>query len=128
MSEDILDMIDGTLRDYAVSGDAMRWTPEPEPDPEGRDAGPAVLTQVTVDVSGFVDGLRQVCEAIARFGAACAKGMRLPDLLAALCTGRHERSRDRARCPKCNPAGNPRPLAVNGHEYRRRQLNRRRRR
>lgn len=40
--------------------------------------------------------------------------------------GGHEHSP--ARCRRCNPAGNPLPLAVNGADYRRRQQARRRRR
>lgn len=36
-------------------------------------------------------------------------------------------SRHRRRCPACNPRGNPEPLAINGREYRRRQLARQRR-
>ena len=35
--------------------------------------------------------------------------------------------RHRIRCALCNPAGNPKPLAVNGAEYRRRTRTRRRR-
>jgi hypothetical protein len=125
VSGDILDVIDGTLRDYAVSGDAMRWSPDPEAREADTDGGASLL--LSVDVSGFVEGLRQVCEAIARLGAVCAKAMRPMDLLAALCTGRHERPRDRARCPRCNPRGNPGALAVNGREYQRRLRNRRKR-
>jgi hypothetical protein len=33
VSGDILDTIDHVLADYEVSGDAMRWTPEPQPEP-----------------------------------------------------------------------------------------------
>lgn len=29
MSDDIVELIDGALRDYTTSTDAMRWTPEP---------------------------------------------------------------------------------------------------
>lgn len=29
MTRDIIDIIDGSLADNAISGDAMRWTPEP---------------------------------------------------------------------------------------------------
>lgn len=32
MSGDILDTIDHVLADFEVSGDAMRWTPEPQPE------------------------------------------------------------------------------------------------
>lgn len=35
--------------------------------------------------------------------------------------------RHRARCRLCNPAGNPKPLRVNGAEYRRRRRSKRRR-
>lgn len=35
--------------------------------------------------------------------------------------------RHRRRCPICNPAGFPKPLAADGHEYRRRTRARRRR-
>jgi hypothetical protein len=35
--------------------------------------------------------------------------------------------REHRRCVTCHPGRKPKPLAVNGHEYRRRQLNRRKR-
>jgi hypothetical protein len=54
------------------------------------------------------------------FAAELAKALRaVHDLYAAWRPGEHKR-----RCPKCNPAGNPRALAVDGHEYQRRLRNR----
>jgi hypothetical protein len=44
------------------------------------------------------------------------------DLYAAWRPGKHKQ-----QCPKCNPGGNPGPLAVDGHEYQRRLRNRRKR-
>lgn len=128
MPGDILDVIDGALRDNTVSGDAMRWRPEPEA-PEARedhaDDGAAVLA--SIDLSGFMEAMREAGEALLRFGTTVWKalGQFLP---LAPCVIGHERQRDRARCRRCNPKGNPRPLAVNGHEYTKRQRARRRRR
>jgi hypothetical protein len=69
-------------------------------------------------------------EAIARLGEAYLVWARaamqafrdVHDASAALYPRRHW-----DRCRACNPAGNPGPLAVNGHEYRRRQKDRQRR-
>jgi hypothetical protein len=44
------------------------------------------------------------------------------DLYAAGLPGKHKR-----QCPECNPRGNPRPLAADGHEYQRRRKARQRR-
>lgn len=41
---DIVDLIDGAIRDFATSGDAMRWTPEPEQESEFVPAAPGMVT------------------------------------------------------------------------------------
>lgn len=119
---DILDAIDGALRDHAVSGDAMRWCPDPEAreedDGPGDDGGASVL--LTVDVSGFVEAIQRMSEAIASLAAPFAK-MTGQFLQLAPCVLGHDRPRDRHRCRKCNPHGNPGPLAVSGSEYNRRR-------
>lgn len=67
----ILDTIDGALRDYEASGDAMRWVPE-----EKREAPQAVgfsfdqaplLPVITIDTSQFELAFRQIGEALSRF-------------------------------------------------------------
>lgn len=56
MTTDILAAIDGSLRDYETSRDAMRWNPGLR---EAREAAvPAVpaspVQEITVDLSGFI--------------------------------------------------------------------------
>jgi hypothetical protein len=121
MPGDILDVIDGALRDHAVSADAMRWSPDPET--LGEDDTSLLLR---IDVSGFVEAMQRMSEAIAALAAPFAK-MRERFLYLAPCVLGHDRPRDRHRCPKCNPRGNPGPLAVNGHEHNRRRKARQRR-
>lgn len=47
---DVLDLIDGALRDYDLSADAMRWTADPPQEPEPGQLGPD-----WVDVGWTVD-------------------------------------------------------------------------
>ena len=59
MSGDILDLIDGALRDVALSDDAMRWTPDPAPAPP-RPVDLAGLTYLEiggVDLTPYVDSV-----------------------------------------------------------------------
>jgi hypothetical protein len=46
--DDVLDQIDQSLCDNSVSGDAMRWTPDPSP-----------ATAVPGDIAGVVEGIRR---------------------------------------------------------------------
>ncbi len=43
MVGDVLDLIDNALRDYAVSGEAMRWTPDAAVAGEVRERWPVVV-------------------------------------------------------------------------------------
>lgn len=123
MTADILAAIDGSLRDYETSRDAMRWNPGlsearepaavPAPDPliipPGGGTFP-VGADIFADVSGITEVFRRIAAMLEQFGHD------------------HRTRRDRIRCRECHPQGNPGPLAVNGHEYRRRQRARARRR
>ena len=75
VSADILASIDGALRDYELSADAMRWLPE-----EKREAPPAlapVFVPVTLDLEPFTRALEEAGRVLRRFfadvGAAVAK-------------------------------------------------------
>jgi hypothetical protein len=82
---------------------------------------------LAVDVmSGFAEAMRLAGEEVGRLLAAFGKALG-PFFALAACIEGHERPRDRHRCRKCNPHGNPGPLAVNGHEYDRRRKARQRR-
>lgn len=54
----ILDTIDGALRDYETSGDAMRWAPE------GKRAAVAAADVPVFDLSGFAGAVERMAEAI----------------------------------------------------------------
>ena len=79
---------------------------------------------VEVKAEEWARGMQMLGEAMAAALTPVLRSMTVAfhDLGAALEPRRH-----RGRCRSCNPRGNPRPLAVNGHEYRRRQKNRQRR-
>jgi hypothetical protein len=124
----ILDSIDGALRDWEVSADAMRWLPEGE-----RVAAPAVVpaaairppvpVAVTMDAGELARALRDLGEMMARaFRPVFEGAVKLfHDLSAALFPVQHR------RCWTCYPERKPKPLAVDGHEYQRRLAARRRR-
>ena len=132
-----------TERDWSVGADAMRWTPTPNPSPQSErpsirhraDAGTVTLT-VTPDAQALV----AVVERIVLQWA----GIRNAFMATAIALRKHQvsihivyapvmygdgyrRHRRRCRCRACNPAGNPKPLRVDGREYARRRKNRRRR-
>jgi len=165
-----LDSIDGALRDYEMSADAMRWVPESarcrvtaasdgsayvrSPDitaswpelppltfltagqrellgslpgsplrigPAAALAAPGALPDFFREFARLVDG---ACRAVivAVLPAAERAARQVHDLSAALAPAEHR------RCLTCHPSRKPKPLAVNGHEYHRRQMARRRRR
>ena len=123
MSGDIIDTIDGALRDYETSNDAMRWQP-----PEDRTAepprvavpAPIAIDMSRIDMSGFVRGIEQMGEAMGRaLNDAFAP---LRKLTAAVAVIAHmQEPGSHGHCRTCHPEQAPQPLAVNGHDYRRRQ-------
>lgn len=196
--DEVLGAIDRALDDFAVSDDAMRWTPDPPPEPEERPArrsgmdgffresfirmlgssSPFVLEAIVGpdgSVSGWrpvegwtvtdevlapgeaveseADGVRGLMSmsvldmqpAVDAFGtlaselaegvgrALAAAGEAFQPSVDAAHRSRWARSeprkrrRHRRRCPTCNPGGNPRPLVIDGREYRRRRAARQRR-
>jgi len=139
MSADtILARIDDTLAgcDGAVSvagTDAMRWAPERVICDGGKPLRIQSRRPASALLAGFSD--EQMRETLALVGrqitaafAVLAQSLRaaMPALLKIAHVVNHQRRH--VRCRACNPAGNPLPLAINGHEYHRRQLARRRRR
>lgn len=129
MTPGILDVIDGALRDFETSADAMRWVPE-----EKRKPGPAgvpvmlglppVAFALTVDTEEFARSLSELGAAIARMLLPVVEDTvkQFHALSMALFPYQHQ------RCFTCHPARKPRPLAVDGHAYQRRLAARRRRR
>lgn len=115
MTLGILDSIDGALRDFETSRDAMRWVPE-----EKREAAPpeppaAVAVSLHVDIESFAGAVQEAAAVLWRFfddiGTALL-GL-LPVMVApAEAAGRGERGGK---------------LAVDGREYQRRLHARRRR-
>jgi hypothetical protein len=72
----ILDVIDGALRDCAVSTDAMRWLPEEEREVAPAGAAP-VLAAVTFDPAPFRMAMEEMGRGLRRlfsdFGTAFGK-------------------------------------------------------
>lgn len=131
MSTDaVLDSIDGALRDFEVSNDAMRWTPNPPP---------VVKRDETQQV--YLEAYRVFnAEALAEFGrrmnamfiqftqAVGAMSVPLAKMAAVVAHAQAAQDRrHRIRCRTCNPAGNP-PPTPGGAEYHRRMKARARRR
>lgn len=139
---DIIETIDGALRDFEVSGDAMRWTPEPpEPAPRQRLARGGVLmvpdvadpsaptadeisravpidvveVVLEIDTSRFVEAMRRAAEALT---AMAPKIEALTRPLRQAATRMQEREAARQHQPV--------PLSIDGHAYRRRTRRRRR--
>ncbi|WP_181871038.1 hypothetical protein [Sphaerisporangium album] len=87
------------------------------------------LLTIMIDVGPFV----RAADGVQRALAAAARTL-FPGLLGKTSRWQHEiengpqYARHRRRCRACNPAGNPRPLPINGHEYARRRRARARRR
>lgn len=135
MAPGILDSIDGALRDYGTSCDAMRWMPEnkrlaaphresPAPASGRVSLEPPAVLILSVDTEEFARSLNDLAEAMARvLNPVVEDTAKLFHALShALFPSQHR------RCWTCHPSRKPKPLAVNGHEYQRRLRARRRRR
>ena len=140
----VLARIDDTLAgsDGTVSregGDAMRWSPgrvicdrgkplrigrRPPVGPWAASLDPEQVSRAIAAFAGVAVSMQQAREALSAFARALSKSMERFGKSA------HGLSHQRrhVRCRGCNPAGNPMPLAIDGREYHRRQLARRRRR
>lgn len=122
--------IDGALDDWESAPDAARWHTQGGPDglqptpgeqlariTDGMIAwGNAYLAAMTPVVRAFTEAVKPIMQV--HFDAVAGIGHtahRIYD------------PRQHRRCHRCNPAGNPRPLAINGAGYRRRQRNRKKR-
>jgi hypothetical protein len=135
----VLDSIDGALRDFETSTDAMRWVPEGErlaavmpdapPGPWIPLDGATWIAPVPASVPVFVD-VAEFSRSVNALAEAVNRALRpvfedtarqFHALSAALYPQRHR------RCGTCHPSRKPKPLAVDGHEYQRRLRARRRR-
>lgn len=115
MSDPVLDTIDHVLHDFEVSGDAMRWTPEPRPAPTLTADQIAAFGRVFATVGEAVNHqMRALAKAAQQVGKSYAK------------FAHRVMEHDRTRCRVCRPYANPKPLAF-GTEYRRRTRRRGRR-
>lgn len=127
---DVLDSIDGTLRDYETSADAMRWTPDPPP-VTVRDETERVYLEWNhvISAEALTEFGRQISAMFSQMTAAPgAMSVPLAKMAAAVAHARAAQDRKhRIRCRTCNPAGNPPPFP-GGAEYHRRQKARARRR
>lgn len=103
---DILDTIDNTLRDYSVSLDAMRWTPDPE---KAQDA-PAPKARSGVQLRPFLEVLLSITPFIEQ----------LTEVMKRVGEAFHGPTRPA-------PRHRPRPLPVDGFAYRGRHRRRNRR-
>lgn len=115
MTPGILDTIDGALLDWRTSGDAMRRTAEPA----------AAVRPVRVTAHFRVDGWQDLCVRVTVYSE------KEPEEVARRMARFRQRgwsARPASHCGECNPAGNPGPLAVDGHDYQRRLKARRKRR
>lgn len=115
---------------FAADGDDREFTPQSWGATQPLAVSvPVRHTEVFVQ---FAEEMRRQHERmvadIRRFGGAFAKVTARWHANLAPMTFGHEYRRHRRRCRACNPAGNPRPLKVNGADYARRRKNRRRRR
>jgi hypothetical protein len=133
-TDSVLVSIDETLDDYITwngrSADAMRWTAGTrtprmrvtvqQPDPE------ALARSVRV----IGDAMRLQAESLKSAFTSIAKMLKEvananhPSLAPAIYGDDYRRHR--RACRRCNPAGNPKPMRVNGAEYQRRTRSRRR--
>jgi hypothetical protein len=143
--------------DYAVSDEAMRWAPdEPAPAEEPPYAPGSVvwsgdalrwattlssphevfvtagahtlaLERAATTLSEFAGEVQSAAQAAAgAFGKAFAPFFTATQAALHKAAHRDDRAHHR-RCPACNPYGFPKPLAIDGHEYHRRQRRRNKR-
>jgi hypothetical protein len=69
---DITEVIDNALRDFSVSGDAMRWTPDPPP-PRIPGVWPLpneVVVRFELEVAPFLDAMERARAAVLALGEA----------------------------------------------------------
>lgn len=128
MSGDILDQIDHVLADYDTGPDAMRWTPEQQ-----EETGPQVMFG-GVDITDHVRSIAlpgaawTVDDELHRFDHAVLEAHFTVDLRYTRGELRSARIARIFGIPQRMVHDGPRPLAVDGAAYRRRQKARRRRR
>lgn len=148
-TDDTLSAIDAALAGWSdydgiVSEDAMRWAPE-EPAPvitstaEWTDIGWTDTDQRLVDISpgtaiigehtfrAFREAIPSIASTTQVLVVHLEGAARSIHAGTAPLVYGDDYRRHRRGCRFCNPAGNPKPLKVNGADYTRRRKNRRRR-
>lgn len=136
---DVLDVIDGVLRDYETSSDAMRWVPGCVICDGGKPLQIGRTPAAVLHDLGLVFAGERAANSMAGLGEqfrALGQTLTAAWLPAIKAAGEMAHSFDLAlrpawhlrECARCRPVTSPRPLCIDGHEYRRRQRSRRRRR
>lgn len=139
MTADVLASIDGALHDYQTSGDAMRWTADRVICDGGR---PLRIGRRPADILrdlGLAFSSEEAAASLATLGRQFqVLGQAMTDAYAPMIKSALEAAHafdlalrpalHRRQCARCRPAACAKPLCINGHEYRRRQRNRRKRR
>jgi hypothetical protein len=140
-TDSTLAAIDGALRDYETSGDAMRWVPEAgkvicdggQPlqllPPVGCSTvlwgAPTLMRVPTMDVLSASQFQRAIANFAVAFEETASQFAAITaivnhDMALAFFPGLHGQK----GCRRCNPRSYSAPLAINGDAYRRRQKNR----
>jgi hypothetical protein len=73
---DITEVIDNAVRDYSVSGDAMRWTPEPPGPPRIPGVWPLpndVVVRFELELAPFLDALERARASVRALGEAAER-------------------------------------------------------
>lgn len=124
MTGSVLDTIDGALRDWETSPDAMRWNPVLSGDRASTEQG------LIIDISGIVQAMEIASAAVAAFAATMAEALKpFAWLGRTLAHDRHmaQHPREHIRCHVCHQQANPLRLCIDGHAYARRRKARARR-
>jgi hypothetical protein len=130
VSTDILDQIDHVLADYATGPDAMRWTPEPQPELArgGIVTGSLSLEDLRQPCRGFQVSFNEDPINGRDWVLQFPGGLPISEQWRALIYAQAEAMVLEALDRVTRVHSRPEPLAVDGAAYRRRQKARRRRR
>lgn len=109
VTTDILAAIDGAVRDWETSADAMRWSPEPV----RLKPPPPVWMEVMVDVEGFHRAITGMAETVNQMARGFSEANQ--SLARALANMGHtwdarDNPKAHVRCARCHPCANPGPM------------------
>jgi hypothetical protein len=140
-TDDILAAIDSAVDDWTVGPDAVKVLPPGVTPPEdhggfARGGWPMGEVRVSLRIdfqpamaafAALTAQLARAGEVVVReFGKFAGRQQDTFHLAAVQMWAKPVRRKHRARCHSCNRRGNPRPLPINGNEYRRRTRRRNR--